>query len=429
METGKSITLGYYILPHLRSELLQNGTLSYDKIIKYLSRKRDPNGCILLLLKQYLERKFGTVSIFIDFEKSGYFPNGTKSGLLQKVSHSEVDIGARPVHMDGNLLKAVDFTYPYKMNDYTFITHKPEYSPKIFGIFQCFTLSVWFTMAFIFIITAFACYFIFKKYKFSKVLLNIFAILLRQDVQVHSSSFVEKLIIYSWVFGAMILCLSYDSVFLSFLSIPPLSKIKHLSDLALAVQDGYYHCINSPRDGIVEYLLDADEENLKIIAKDMLQNNVRFSQLFIHFVTGKKSTNLAYFLNTRLLESFAGKFYVSEDRFFESLLAMMVSRDFCYKGLIDQFVHRMMASGIYFKIMNNFNFLMSFYFSGIQEKETSNRKFTLIDVAPAFIFLLCGYFIFFLVFIGEILIARKNLRNSKRNKKQRITKLFIQNPV
>ena len=76
------------------------------------------------------------------------------SGLLQKINCSEVDIGVQSLIMNKNVLKAVDFIYSYKLNDHTFMTHKPEYSLKFFGIFQCFKLSVWFTITFIFIATA-----------------------------------------------------------------------------------------------------------------------------------------------------------------------------------------------------------------------------------------------------------------------------------
>ena len=95
---------------------------------------------------------------------------------------------------------------------------------------------------------------IFKNRKFSKVLLYVFALLMKQTAQVRSSFFVEKLIIYSWVAGAMMLCLSYDSAFLFFLPIPPFSKNKHLPDLASASQDEYYHCLILQR--IPRYLWD-----------------------------------------------------------------------------------------------------------------------------------------------------------------------------
>lgn len=41
------------------------------------------------------------------------------------------------------------------------------------------------------------------------------------------------------------------------------------------------------------------------------------------------------------------------------------------------------------------------------EEEIILRKLTLTDVAPAFIFLTCGYFISFIVFITEILSKRQ----------------------
>ena len=46
----------------------------------------------------------------------------------QKISLSEVDIRVQLVHMHENLLKAVDFIYPYKVNDNTFVTSEiPQY--------------------------------------------------------------------------------------------------------------------------------------------------------------------------------------------------------------------------------------------------------------------------------------------------------------
>ena len=154
METDKSIILD--IFPQLRSELLKNRALSYYIIIECLLRKNNLNRCLLLLLNQYLEQKFSIVSIFIDFERSGYFPNDTMIGLLQILNHSEVDSGVQPVLMYENVLKAVDFTYPYKLNDHTFVRRKyGGPGPEIFQIFQCFTLPVRFRIAFIFITTTF----------------------------------------------------------------------------------------------------------------------------------------------------------------------------------------------------------------------------------------------------------------------------------
>lgn len=115
---------------------------------------------------------------------------------------------------------------------------------------------------------------------------------------------------------------------------------------------------------------------------------------------------------------------VSEDRFIENMAAMKIRKDFCCKKLIETFVHRLMASGLYFKDRNDNDFVRKLPFLlKHREKDTSKRKLTLMDFAPAFIFLLTGYFISFLVFICEILLncktAGKFLKTNKKKKKKK----------
>ena len=54
---------------------------------------------------------------------------------------------------------------------------------------------------------------------------------------------------------------------------------------------------------------------LKNNYKDVFQNDVKFSLIFRDFISGNKITNLAFFLNIRVFESFAKKFYISEVHF------------------------------------------------------------------------------------------------------------------
>lgn len=51
--------------------------------------------------------------------------------------------------------------------------------------------------------------------------------------------------------------------------------------------------------------------------------------------------------------------------------------------------------------------------------EATNRKLTLIDLAPAFIFLLTGYFISFGLLIVEIVSSRKKIIFMKKYQKGR----------
>ena len=256
-----------------------------------------------------------------------------------------------------------------------------------------------------------------------KILLNISGILMKQNALITPSSSAEKCLFLSWVVGSMLLCLSYESVFLSFISFPPLNKIKDLSDLASAVKKGDYHCLSTNRESVALHLLSGKEENLRFIGRDLAQNGLSHGNVITTFDEKSRERNLALFLNTAALGYYASseKYFVSEDRFLQQLGSMMVRKGFCCKHLVDAFVHRMMASGIYSKIINDGNFLnvMRFSLRYVEAGDTL-RKLTMTDVAPAFIFLLFGYFVSLFVFISEILFHRKNLRHhntlKKRNK-------------
>lgn len=215
MNTLKMVKLGFYIPPVLKP-LLNSTELEYQ----YLSLKSNAYGRLLLTLKIFLERyeeKIDTVDYFITYEHDQSL-NGTLKGLIGHINRSEVDVGVLPMHMYEASLKAVDFCYPLKLYYCTFDTPKPQ----IFGIFQTLSLSVWITIALGFLAIVLIYFFMLKwKYPFNKILFHVFAVLLRQSAIIILSSFAEKTLIYSWVFGAMFLCLAYDSVFLSFLSLPP----------------------------------------------------------------------------------------------------------------------------------------------------------------------------------------------------------------
>ena len=232
------------------------------------------------------------------------------------VSLSDIDIGATPLHFQGITMEAVDFIYPFNINDFTFVAFRPEYKPHICGIFQTFLLHVWITLASTFFGMTLIYHFILKyKCNIGNFFVNVFAILMRQSAII-IPSFAENLLYYSWVIGAMILCLSNDSVFLSFLSVPPLTKIMHLSDLATAIQKEDYKWIALKSTGVVNYLRSTEQEHLGIITDDITKNRFRFNFLFDNFARSNKTTEIVFFAQTDILDIFSGKFFSLEDKFF-----------------------------------------------------------------------------------------------------------------
>ena len=250
MERKKTVSLGYNAFPWLH---FINASAINENREFFLSIKFNPHGRILLALKKYLEftKTFDRIDINMIFESDQTLVNGTLCGLIAKVNRSETDIGVTPIVMDRKSSEDVDFCYPFGFQDHTFVTRSPRYVPQTFGVFQTLSLSVWITIVSVLFAIMLIYYTCFRQRgSLGKISLNVFAILMKQNALIAPSSLAEKLLIFSWVIGSMFLCLSYDSIFLSFLSFPPVNKIKDLSDLASAVKKGEYHCLAAQYTGV-----------------------------------------------------------------------------------------------------------------------------------------------------------------------------------
>ena len=170
---------------------------------------------------------------------------------------------------------------------------------------------------------------------------------------------------------------------------------------------------------IVKNFMDTKQKHLRVIAVDIARNNDRATNVMRDFLLGNAKQNLALFIESRILDYFTEEYFISEDRIFPELGAMAVRGGFCCKQLLDTFIHRMQASGI----LNKYESDGIFYhkvqnMNSTLKNDPSKRKLTLTDVAPAFLCLLFGYFISFLVLIAEILSSRKKATNSKRKEKR-----------
>lgn len=431
MDCQREILLGYDAFPLAPFE-------TEGQQLEFLSLKLNPQGRLLLALIQYLQQHtnyFDKTNFVVTHEKPGIWHNGTWGGLVRKINASEIDVGVSLVFMTEDLLKKVDFSFPYQLHDYTFVTQKPKYKPQIFGIFKTFSLPVWMSiMSVLFVMPIISFVILKRKYTFNDICFHVFAILLRQNSIIRPSSLVEKLFVYSWVVGAMILCLSHDSVFLSFLSIPPVTKIKTLLDLSLAIQSDDYICIDDPYSSIAGDWMISKEEHLRTIAKNIVENlpSYRGQEPLTYFLQESHKQNLAFIIDTRYAGTLdPGTISISEERFLEGMPAMMVRKNFCYKDLLDSFVHKIVASGLYIKYNSDNSFFSSMLVrSQIPDYEKpSNRKLTITDVAPAFIFLLSGYFISFLVLIVEIYLYRNKKKSMKIKKKRKRTHVYNEIPV
>lgn len=271
MKRVNFVRLLYSFSPHYRK--FKYSIDFRNILIGHMEHKTNTHGQIFLMLHEYL-RRYTHVGMVYTFERNYIFPNGTKKGLARLINGSYADVSGIPSNMVDETVEAMDFAYPYRIFTHTFVTSHPQYTPQIFGIFQTLSPAVWMTIISVFITMALVYYIFFRsKYAFNKILLHVLAVLLRQSSILIPSALVENILIYSWVIGAMFLCLAYDSVFLSFLALPPVTKINHLSDLAKVVENGEYHCLayNSARFGdiLLEEFNQTNQTHFKVIGSDI----------------------------------------------------------------------------------------------------------------------------------------------------------------
>ena len=100
------------------------------ELIKY-TRNDSPRGRLLLALGQYLQHTnvYDRIFVYITNQASGIYLNGTFGGIIGKVNPSEVDIDVTSLLCEDITMETVNISYPFKINDFTFVTFKPKYKP------------------------------------------------------------------------------------------------------------------------------------------------------------------------------------------------------------------------------------------------------------------------------------------------------------
>lgn len=153
----------------------------------------------------------------------------------------------------------------------------------------------------------------------------------------------------------MILCFSLFSLF------HLLQQLKtYLSWPRLYVQNGKYQRVAVDDSLIYVNVFTSNHENFRIIAADIRKNNLSRKDIFQQFFHQSIPKSIAFHVNTKTADLLAvGNKFISKDLFVESMAAMMVRKDFCCKTLIEKFVHKLMATGLYLKYYNDNTFLLT----------------------------------------------------------------------
>ena len=141
MQSNEVAKFGYYADIKFSTDINFN-----ERIIKYIiSDKSNSHIQIAIMLADYLiehSKNYDKVAFHFTNQTSGQFRNGSLVGLVGLVNGSKIDVAIQPFVVDEFYLDKVDYSYPFKLFQHTFMTKEPEYKPHIFGIFQTLSLSI-----------------------------------------------------------------------------------------------------------------------------------------------------------------------------------------------------------------------------------------------------------------------------------------------
>lgn len=395
---------------HLRIAAL----LAKNTITPYLEKTEEGNYTYILdafvipLLQQVLGFSYEIViAEDNNFGKKG--DDGNWTGLVGLIQREEADIAIGLIITIGRS-SVVDFSYPYDYTDLTFVTDKPEKSPKSFAIFNPFSWQMWLALALCLIfMTCLLFAFVRQKYKFSAVLISSYGILLENALDFKITASSVRILMMSWIIGALFITNSYKAVLLAFLTFPTETGIRNAKELSEASKVPSFRCHTFPGSFAYNIISEADDELLGPIGKCIKRNPFEFMshEEFLSVPNVKK----AAITSRRYIFRFELPYFLSEDSLFFPKVGIAISKKFCCKNTINDIIHRLFDAGLFQKYSEDVEFFS--ILSSISHAPTDSNgieKLTLNDIAGAFYILKIGYGLAAVVFVMEFLLCDKKQR-------------------
>lgn len=347
-----------------------------------------------------------------DGEIGRRLPDGNWTGVIGMLQRNEADLAITSLFMSLQRSEVVDFSYPYEVTKFSFATRKPEYHPKITAVLSPFSLNVWLIIAAFLILMPFLLSVFYGNFNPMKVLFwSTFSSLLTQNIRLQPKKATDYFILGSWLTGTTFLIYSYMTVFLAFLTFPPLNAVRTVPELATAVAKGEYKCVTYHGTLISIALSKSSDPNSRIIGRSLLETKGSNN---IDIILGDKKSfkKMAYIGVEAHLLIWKENFFYSGDLIFPMLSAVAMRKNFCCKAHIDGVIRRIWEAGIFRKLIEQRiyqNTVQIFNLNPMMISETKERPITLEHLKGAFVFLAMGYFLSLLVFMFEVYGEKQNL--------------------
>lgn len=350
--------------------------------------------------------------------------NGSWTGMIGLVQRNEADMAIGTLSETVQRHDVVDFSYPYNRVRVTFATRKPEYTPDFLALVSPFSLDVWLYAIATLLILPVVCFVLFdKKYPFTKLIFDAYKTIVYQPATIEPTTLREYILLAFWQLGAVFFIFCYSAVLLSFLTIPKLSGIRTVSELAAGIVEGKYQCITYPGAFLSRVLLQSDDEKDRIIGRNLLQKNgTRDIETALRTNVLKKKP---VFVGSDIdLLPYKSKYFISEDELIPTLRSIALQKNFCCRRQLDRIIVYVWASGIFEKLKQDHMFIESMRLekrSSDSLKKHEVRPLSIEDLAGAFILNILGCVLAIVVFIVELIVGKRCtfLENDRKKRNHR----------
>ncbi|KAG8178202.1 hypothetical protein JTE90_025967 [Oedothorax gibbosus] len=318
--------------------------------------------------------------------------DGNWTGIVGMLQRDEADLSVA-LTMTKPRLQAIDLSESYWVEGMTFVTELPSLLPNTYFYTYPFTLVLWLALLFVMIITSF---FLVPREGFGAVLMTALRGLCRQSVNVRSAKTVgRKLLLGHWLYFVNFVTMSYCAVLLSFLTVPIREKgVETIDDLCQAVKEGSYKALEPMGTSFHKYLLNSENENLQELGRAILNNRSQYDP--------REEIENYFAYGTALIgpkirfrgAAFSGRF-ISKDSFGMWNIGVALNRRFCCKKRLNVLLSRIIAAGLYQKIIEDEGFIAGI---GRQNSQTekhlkgaSSVSLSIDDLYGVFAMLVAGY--------------------------------------
>lgn len=402
------------------------------------------NGTVLQVFDPDLIRFFSQifripyrVLIPTDGEFGVKLPNGNWSGMLGLVEKGEVDLAVGSIAITEERFKSFKFSYPYLFSDVTFMTDKLEPLSNSSILLLPFSLTSWiFLLMFMLSVSFLLLIVSSKKQTYNDVLFKVFGSVMGHVVRIKSEKSYMRLILGLWLVFIFIIMIIYRALLLSVLSFPPLTGITNTADLTRATEKNLIKCYNYKGSIYSQILLKSDLKSWKsvghCIQRSASSSDVRKARN-VEDAFFKASPKKAFIGSRYNLIYYERDYFISEDSFFNVMVAFPTSRNFCCLEYLNKIVHRFYAAGIFQKLRYDEKVLREMKREISDPKDLGIPKTLKIsDFKVVFVVLIFGHLLASVVFFIEIMVkylfSYKNtiIHQSEKNVQRSRCKNYVQ---